>query len=252
MARLLSAAALRETVHCAGCGAVDPQDDGDGYTTCCNKRVCNGWGWSVTEGCCHETRDRLAAERHRLTRNANLDRHMADVAAALEAADAKGQHTHAGVRVGVGATNCGPVLAWRYDVEEEGYGAITVVNYKGEELYKLLSDVMLEDIRPCWDRCEHAPAAAPAAAPAPVVEVKEMTIARPAAKTTRAAQGAASAEGWELLYDKPKAGAEVGRRYVGEKAQYALICKAHGHVHALERLSDEGKVRKAGGWCPSC
>jgi hypothetical protein len=94
-----------------------------------------------------------------------------------------------------------------------------------------------------------AEAAAQAAA-APVV--KEMTIVRPAARTTRAALGAASATGWELLYDKPKAGAEVGRRFLGEKAQYALICKAHGHVHTLERLADEGRVRKAGGWCGAC
>ncbi|MFF9265768.1 hypothetical protein [Streptomyces longwoodensis] len=94
-----------------------------------------------------------------------------------------------------------------------------------------------------------AEAAAQAAA-APVV--KELTVARPAARTTRAALGAASATGWELLYDKPKAGAEVGRRFLGEKAQYALICKAHGHVHRLERLADEGQVRKAGGWCSSC
>jgi len=247
MARLLSAAALRETVHCAGCGDLNPADDGDGYTVCCNKRVCTGWGWSKTEGCCGETAARLADERHRASRNPNLDRHMAEVAAKLEAADAKGVHTHAAVRVGVGATQSGPVLAWRYDSEVEGYGDITLVNYKGEELYAPLTDVMLHDIRPCWDRCKHAPAV-----PAPVVEVKEMTAARPAARTTRAALGAASAPGWELLYDKPKAGAEVGRRAKGEKSEYALICKAHGHVHPLARLSDEGQVRKAGGWCPSC
>jgi hypothetical protein len=90
---------------------------------------------------------------------------------------------------------------------------------------------------------------APATEPAPVAPA---AAPAPAAKGARAALGAASADGWELLYDKPKAGAEVGRRYVDGKPQYALICKAHRHVHTLERLSDEGKVRKAGGWCPSC
>jgi len=88
-----------------------------------------------------------------------------------------------------------------------------------------------------------APAAAPAPAPA-----------APAAprKAAREALGASSATGWDLLYDKPKAGAEVGRRYVDGKPEYALICKTHGHAHGLARLSDEGPVRKAGGWCPSC
>ncbi|MFF9265771.1 hypothetical protein [Streptomyces longwoodensis] len=98
-----------------------------------------------------------------------------------------------------------------------------------------------------------APAAAapqaPATEPAPVAPA---AAPAPARKAARAALGAASAPGWELLYDKPKAGAEVGRRYVDGRPQFSLICKAHGHVHELERLADEGKVRKAGGWCPSC
>jgi hypothetical protein len=89
-----------------------------------------------------------------------------------------------------------------------------------------------------------APAPAEAATPAPAPA--------PAPKGARKPLGDASAPGWELLYDKPKAGAEVGRRYVDGKPQFSLICKAHGHVHKLDRLSDEGKVRKAGGWCPSC
>lgn len=102
------------------------------------------------------------------------------------------------------------------------------------------------------DDLPQAPAApaVPAAqelAPAPVPAVPAA-----APRGARAALGAASAPGWELLYDKPRAGAEVGRRYVDGKPEFALICKTHGHVHALARLGDEGGVRKAGGWCPAC
>lgn len=97
-----------------------------------------------------------------------------------------------------------------------------------------------------------APAAAPqepAEAPAPAAPAARPAAAR---KGARAALGPSSADGWDLLYDKPKAGAEVGRRYVDGKPQFALVCKTHRHVHPLARLSDEGAVRKAGGWCPSC
>lgn len=30
--------------HCAECGEEEPENDGDGYTVCCNKRVCDGNG----------------------------------------------------------------------------------------------------------------------------------------------------------------------------------------------------------------
>jgi len=76
--------------------------------------------------------------------------------------------------------------------------------------------------------------------------------AAPAGRTPRAAQGVASVAGWELLYDKPKQGAEVGRRSVEGRPQYALICKAHGHAHELPRLTAERALRSNGGWCPSC
>ncbi|MEV6399986.1 hypothetical protein AB0M39_35230 [Streptomyces sp. NPDC051907] len=69
------------------------------------------------------------------------------------------------------------------------------------------------------------------------------------ARTTRASQGeTVVGSGWELLYDKPRQGCQVGRR----QGVYALICKAHLTVHRLARLGDEGQVRKAGGWCPDC
>ncbi|MEV6401187.1 hypothetical protein AB0M39_41510, partial [Streptomyces sp. NPDC051907] len=75
----------------------------------------------------------------------------------------------------------------------------------------------------------------------------------PAPKAARrAAQGTASAPGWELLYDKPKQDCEVGRRWEDGKPVYALICKAHGHVHSLERLTAERSLRANGGWCPEC
>jgi hypothetical protein len=73
----------------------------------------------------------------------------------------------------------------------------------------------------------------------------------PAATGARPAQGASAASGWELLYDKPKQNAEVARRYTDGKAEYALVCKATRHVHALPTLSAERAARKAGDWCIS-
>lgn len=95
--------------------------------------------------------------------------------------------------------------------------------------------------------------AAPAEAPAPTAPASEPTApqsdAKPARKTgRRQALGASSVDGWELLYDKPKAGAEVVRR----DGSYALVCKTHKTLHPLARLSDEGPTRKAGGWCTEC
>jgi len=94
---------------------------------------------------------------------------------------------------------------------------------------------------------------APVETPAPAAPASEPTTpqsdATPVRKTgRRAAQGASSVDGWELLYDKPKAGAEVVRK----DGRYALACKTHRTLHHLDRLSDEGKVRKAGGWCTEC
>jgi hypothetical protein len=99
---------------------------------------------------------------------------------------------------------------------------------------------------------ETAPAA-PVEAPAPTAPASEPKTpqgdAKPARKTgRREALGASSVDGWELLYDKPKAGAEVVR----QDGRYALACKAHKTLHHLARLSDEGAVRKAGGWCTEC
>ncbi|MFF9265833.1 hypothetical protein [Streptomyces longwoodensis] len=109
---------------------------------------------------------------------------------------------------------------------------------------------------PALTEAPSAPVAAPAApveAPAPTAPASEpkapQSDAKPARKTgRREALGASSVDGWELLYDKPKAGAEVVR----QDGRYALVCKAHRTLHHLDRLSDEGKVRKAGGWCTEC
>lgn len=92
---------------------------------------------------------------------------------------------------------------------------------------------------PYAERVAAAPAPAPAAPAA-------------APKGARPSLGASSAIGWDLLYDKPKAGAEIGRRYVDGKPEFALICKEHGITYRLRKLSDEGKIRREGGWCSAC
>jgi hypothetical protein len=69
----------------------------------------------------------------------------------------------------------------------------------------------------------------------------------------RPALGPSSVDGWELLYDKPRAGYEIGRRYWGDKPEYALICKAHRYALGIgSRLKSEGVHRRAGNWCPGC
>jgi len=68
---------------------------------------------------------------------------------------------------------------------------------------------------------------------------------RKAVTGRRAGLGESAARGWELLYDKPRQAAQVGRR----DGQYALICVNTGTAYALGKLVDERGARKAGGWC---
>ena len=93
---------------------------------------------------------------------------------------------------------------------------------------------------------------APAAEPVKATEPKKTAKAVKRAAVRREALGRSSAKGWELLYDKPKQGAEVGRRYVDGKAEYALICKSTGFVRNLIRLTSERGLRKTGNWCDNC
>jgi hypothetical protein len=78
------------------------------------------------------------------------------------------------------------------------------------------------------------------------------SVPAPAHLGLRGSLGAASAIGWELLYDKPRQGCEVGRRVREGRLQYALICKAHGHAQVLRKLADERQLRREGAWCPTC
>lgn len=79
--------------------------------------------------------------------------------------------------------------------------------------------------------------------------------ARPRAKRTgggsRPTQGPSVVPGWDLLYDKPRQDAQVGKSPEGK---YALICTKHKHAHPLQRLTQERGLR--GGsrtvWCPDC
>lgn len=97
--------------------------------------------------------------------NPNLDRYMEDVNRRLIKAQDMGDHAHAGVRVGIGATQTGPVLAWEFNAEDQDdYGFIEIRNYEGTTVRKPLSDVIAYDVRACWDRCAGAPEP-PAATP---------------------------------------------------------------------------------------
>lgn len=98
----------------------------------------------------------------------NLVRHMADVVAKLTSAELRGNHMHASVQYGpCGEAYSGPVTEWDYIREdEEGFGFLELINYKGEAVRKPLVRVGLHGIRPCWDRgCFPGKPARPAAAP---------------------------------------------------------------------------------------
>lgn len=86
--------------------------------------------------------------------NPNLVRHMQAVVAALLAAEEEGTHAHASVQYGAcGEAYSGPVTEWSYVKEdEENFGFLELVNYRGESVMKPLVRVGLHDIRPCWDR----------------------------------------------------------------------------------------------------
>lgn len=94
----------------------------------------------------------------------NLERFAVDALIRLERArETRGiTHIHAGVRVGVGIVQTGPLVNWRYDSSDGGaYGHIEIINYRGERVVRPFTGVVIEDIRPCWDRCKHAPATLP-------------------------------------------------------------------------------------------
>jgi len=85
---------------------------------------------------------------------------------------------------------------------------------------------------------------------APVAEGPQASPAPRARGGRRAALGESVVPGWEVLYDKPRDAAQVVRHV--ESGRPGLVCTRHAHVHELARQADEGKVRKAGGWCPGC
>lgn len=69
-------------------------------------------------------------------------------------------------------------------------------------------------------------------------------------KQYRAPLGAASMPGWDVLYDKPRAGYQVWRSTSG--AGYALWCTKHEHCHQVPTLAAERAARQVGHWCPGC
>lgn len=72
----------------------------------------------------------------------------------------------------------------------------------------------------------------------------------PAAPTQRrAAQEPAAQEGWEVLYDKPRAGYQVWRATT-PGGGYALWCPAHQHLHRVRTLAAVPAARKQGHGCP--
>lgn len=161
-------------------------------------------------------------------------------------------------------TNTNSASAWDL---EEGDLVQVKATIKRNEVYRVTGEKSDRVGRAVFTKVTEIPAApapvatvaetapqAPVETPAPAAPASEPTApqsdatAAPRKTGRRAALGASSVDGWELLYDKPKAGAEVVR----QNGRYALACKTHRTLHHLDRLSDEGAVRKAGGWCTEC
>lgn len=277
-----TAESLMSMSHCAGCGETDPPALDDGLTACCGKVECEGVDPAEAQGaCCQAVEARLeseAAAGHPAVRPASppaprpaarethsLQNGSGD-ASLMSRTGGKGpqpappkEPKMASTRYLIAATASYPAKkvstakAARNEADARAKGDRVDVEVHTEATGKLVYTALGA---PTMTALPAAPEAAPAveapvAAPAPVV-AETAAPAAPAKTARRAALGVASVTGWELLYDKPKQGCEVGRRYAGTKAQYALICKAHGHVHELPRLTAERTLRAAGGWCPSC
>lgn len=85
--------------------------------------------------------------------NSNLARHLASVVASLTIAEERGTHAHASLTVGAcGEGLSGPVLEWDYVAEdEEKFGFLELLDYKGDVVRGGINRVGLYDIRACWD-----------------------------------------------------------------------------------------------------
>ncbi|MFE2934925.1 hypothetical protein [Streptomyces sp. NPDC059278] len=79
---------------------------------------------------------------------------------------------------------------------------------------------------------------------------RRATARRTNATGRRSVIGDSAVTGWELLYDKPRQKAQVGRK----EGKYALICTTHKHAHELDRLVQERALRqgKRSAWCTEC
>lgn len=213
----------------------------------------------MTSDTARQADPRVAASRHaaepgtRLTITgkvtASRDWHNEDGEVSTRFVTVEGTGTDSGI---TWKTWSSAATAWG---REEGEIVRVKATVKRNGEYKGIKEDVVQ--RPVFTVLDEEPASAPqetpatpAPDPAPKTPAKaasaSVTTPPPAAKgKRREALGASSVDGWELLYDKPRAGAEVVRQ--GDR--YALVCKAHKTLHHLDRLTDEGKVRKAGGWC---
>lgn len=99
---------------------------------------------------------------------------------------------------------------------------------------------------------DHQDCAESAKAKAKAQAVKKDTPARRTSRRAarREALGESVVPGWELLYDKPRQDAQVGRK----DGKYALICTRHKTAHPLAKLVEERKLRQGERttWCSEC
>lgn len=96
-----------------------------------------------------------------------------------------------------------------------------------------------------------ADAAAAKAQAAAVTKDPQPAKARAARTGRREALGPSVVEDWDLLYDKPRQKAQVGRNAAGK---YSLICTDHKSAYTLARLTQERGLRggKRSVWCEGC
>lgn len=281
---------LTRIEHCSGCGETTP-DETDGLSDCCSARVCRPDG-TAQDFCCAAVElkaEQEAAEGRpslpvgppagretvhlrEVSEDANLmsrpggkppadddtrEPRMARSSTPKESQatravfrhlqkDAEGSIDPVGRTFGTERATF-EKLAKEYLSDKSRLSSKTIqgADWDAVFAYFCADDTPAADGTPAADEPEEEPGKPELPAPAPAPAAKR--------RGRREAIGEASAPGWDLLYDKPKSNCEVGRRYSeAGKPEYALICKEHGYVYPVPRLTAERAIRAAGRWCAEC
>lgn len=226
-------AELERVRHCSGCGAPQPgpADEADEYSGCCVKRVCAGHGDGprTEEPCCSV----VEALREAWSTSGGTD------ADAYDGNDAQSETTT------VGTDGVDPMK------EENVQAVITAPakqgGPKGKKKDKKKGAVSAEVVA--------APKAAKPKAQPPVQPEAAPPVAPSSGRKWREALGPSVVDGWEKLYEYPKQGCEMARKWLAKgKPTFALVCVEHGFARPVSRQAEADGLRTSGrrDWCDGC